>query len=412
MSEIALAHGATIDKYAIVIFFGDPESAGVKQDALRCARMVLAMQRRMADLREMWRDAGIAQPLRCRMGINTGFCTVGNFGSENRMDYTIIGSGVNLASRLESVAGADEILISYETHALIRDAFLCEERGPVEVRPTRWLANGRRRPTGGTSGCTWTSTGCRRPSGRRRRCCARRWSGWRAERLAAGRVPWSLWGANGSGAMIELYTWTTPNGRKASILLEELGVHYEVHAVDINAGEQFRPEYLAVAPSGQIPAIVDTETGVRLMESAAVMLYLAEKYRRFLPTGNARWEAVEWLAWQVGFVGPMLGQVHHFVKFHPGVSGYAEERYSKAARRAYETLDRRLEGRDFVAGAGRGEYSVADMAIWPWISRFEWQKMPLKEFGNLCRWYLSIAARPAVDRGYKVPKLVSEIPLP
>jgi len=137
MSDIALRHGATIDKYvgdAMVIFFGDPESNGVKQDALQCARMALAMQRRMADLQKEWRDAGIEKPLRCRMGINTGFCTVGNFGSENRMDYTIIGSGVNLASRLESAAKPGEILISYETFALIKDEFFCEERGEIEVR--------------------------------------------------------------------------------------------------------------------------------------------------------------------------------------------------------------------------------------------------------------------------------------
>ena len=137
MSEIALSHGATIDKYigdAMLIFFGDPESGGVKRDARQCAKMALEMQRRMVNLQQAWSDAGIDRPLRCRMGINTGFCTVGNFGSENRMDYTIIGSGVNLASRLESLAKPGEILISYETFALISDAFRCEERGEIEVR--------------------------------------------------------------------------------------------------------------------------------------------------------------------------------------------------------------------------------------------------------------------------------------
>jgi PAS domain S-box-containing protein len=137
MSDIALAHGATIDKYvgdAMLIFFGDPESNGVKQDALQCARMALAMQQRMGELQKTWLDSGVGQPLRCRMGINTGFCTVGNFGSENRMDYTIIGSGVNLASRLETAARPGEILISHETYALIRDEFHCEERGQISVR--------------------------------------------------------------------------------------------------------------------------------------------------------------------------------------------------------------------------------------------------------------------------------------
>lgn len=137
MSDIALAHGATIDKYvgdAMVIFFGDPESNGVKQDALQCARMALAMQQRMKELQNTWRESGVGRPLQCRMGINTGFCTVGNFGSENRMDYTIIGGGVNLASRLESAARPGEILISYETFALIKDEFDCEERGQISVR--------------------------------------------------------------------------------------------------------------------------------------------------------------------------------------------------------------------------------------------------------------------------------------
>jgi class 3 adenylate cyclase len=137
MADIALAHGATIDKYvgdAIVIFFGDPESNGVQQDALQCARMAVAMQRRIIDLQKMWRNAGIDRPVQCRMGMSTGFCTVGNFGSENRMDYTIIGGGVNLASRLESTAKPGEILIPYETFALIKDEFECRERGEIDVR--------------------------------------------------------------------------------------------------------------------------------------------------------------------------------------------------------------------------------------------------------------------------------------
>ncbi len=137
MSRIALAHGATIDKYvgdAIVIFFGDPESRGVKEDALACVRMAIAMRERMRELKSIWRASGIETPLECRMGINTGFCTVGNFGSEDRMDYTIIGGGVNVASRLESAAEPGEILISYETFALVRDEIQCEERGKIEVK--------------------------------------------------------------------------------------------------------------------------------------------------------------------------------------------------------------------------------------------------------------------------------------
>lgn len=206
--------------------------------------------------------------------------------------------------------------------------------------------------------------------------------------------------------MIDLYTWTTPNGRKVSILLEELGLPYEVHAVDIGKDEQFAPEFLAISPNNRIPAIVDRDTGRSLMESGAIMLYLAEKHDRFL--GSDRWTTLEWLMWQMGGVGPMLGQVHHFVKYNPGRSDYAEARYSTEARRLYGVLDRRLEGRDFVADV----YGIADMAIWPWISRFDWQEIALSEFPNLRDWYLRIADRDAVQKGYDIPRHVSPIPLP
>ena len=213
--------------------------------------------------------------------------------------------------------------------------------------------------------------------------------------------------------MIDLYTWTTPNGRKVSIMLEELGVKYTAHAIDISKDEQFDPEFLKIAPNNRIPAIVDHDTGIQMMETGAIMLYLAEKYDRFLPKGEEdRWAAIEWLMWQMGGIGPMLGQVHHFVKYNPGKSAYAEERYSKEARRLYGVLDRRLEGRDFIAGSGRGEYSITDMANWPWISRFEWQEIDLGEFPNVRDWYVRIAERPAVQRGYQVPKYVTDVPMP
>jgi GST-like protein len=208
--------------------------------------------------------------------------------------------------------------------------------------------------------------------------------------------------------MIDLYTWTTPNGRKVSILLEELGVEYTAHAVNIGAGEQFEPAFLAIAPNNKIPAIVDRETGVELMESGAIMLYLAEKYGQFLEVGEGRLRVIEWLMWQMGGAGPFLGQVHHFVKYNPGKAPYAEERFSKEAIRLYGVLDRRLADREFVAG----EYSIADMAIWPWISRFEWQQMDLGEFPNVRDWYVRIAERPAVQRGYQVPKFVTDVPMP
>ena len=206
--------------------------------------------------------------------------------------------------------------------------------------------------------------------------------------------------------MIDFYTWPTPNGRKVSILLEELGLEYRTHAIDIGKGDQDDPAFRAVSPNGKIPAIRDD--GFTLMESGAIMLYLAEKHGRFLPEGEDRWRAVEWLMWQMGGAGPMLGQVHHFVKHNPGKAPYAEERFGAEARRLYSVLDARLTGRDHVAG----EYSIADMAIWPWISRFEWQGVDLAGFPAVREWYTRIAERPAVRRGYDVPRFVNPIPMP
>ena len=212
--------------------------------------------------------------------------------------------------------------------------------------------------------------------------------------------------------MIDLYTWTTPNGRKVSIMLEELGVPYEAHSIDIGKGEQHSPEFLKIAPNNRIPAIVDRSNGLALMESGAIMLYLGKKHGRFICDGDETWRMLEWLMWQMGGLGPMLGQVHHFLKFNKGKSEYAEERYSNEGRRLYRVLNTRLEGRDFIAGAQRGEYTVADMASWTWISRFEWQGIDLAEFQNLRNWYVRIAERPAVQRGYHVPKFVAEVPMP
>lgn len=209
--------------------------------------------------------------------------------------------------------------------------------------------------------------------------------------------------------MIDLYTWTTPNGRKASIALEELGLPYKAHAIDISKDEQFAPAFLKISPNNRIPAIVDNDNGMSLFESGAILIYLADKTGKLLPKqGEDRYRVIEWLMWQMGGPGPMLGQVHHFVKYNKGKSAYAEERYSKEAQRLYGVLDRRLEGRDFVTG----DYSIADIAIWPWISRFEWQEVDLSKFPNVKRWYTTIASRPAVQRGYKQPKDMGEIPMP
>ncbi len=210
--------------------------------------------------------------------------------------------------------------------------------------------------------------------------------------------------------MIDLYTWTTPNGRKVSILLEELGVPYTIKPIDISKGEQFDPAFLAIAPNNRIPAIVDHETGIQLMETGAIMLYLAQKYDRFTVKGDEYWRMVEWLMWQMGGLGPMLGQVHHFVKYNPGKSTYAEDRYSTEAKRLYKVLDARLEGRDYVAGEGRGTYTIADMSMWPWISRHDWQQIDLADYPNVRTWYQRLRARPAVQSGYHLPKKVNDIP--
>jgi GST-like protein len=209
--------------------------------------------------------------------------------------------------------------------------------------------------------------------------------------------------------MIDLHTWSTPNGRKVSIMLEEVGLPYTVHPIDITKNEQFRPEFMALSPNNKIPAIVDRDTGLTLFESGAILMYLAGKTGKLWPQeGEAHWRVIEWLMWQMGAVGPMFGQVHHFVKYNRGKAPYAEERYLAEARRLYGVLDRRLAGMDFVAGA----YSIADIAIWPWVSRFEWQTIDLKDYPNVLRWYRQIVARPAVQKGYHVPIAQPEIPRP
>ncbi len=210
--------------------------------------------------------------------------------------------------------------------------------------------------------------------------------------------------------MIELYTWSTPNGRKVSILLEELGLPYNVHPVNITRDEQFASDFLAISPNNKIPAILDTDNGTTLMESGAILLYLAIKAGgQFMPADEAaRWKMMEWLMWQMGGFGPMLGQAHHFVHFNPGKSEYAEQRYATEARRLYGVLDRHLGGQPWMAGEA---YTLADIATWPWASRFQWQGVDLNDFPNVRRWYCEIAGREAVQRGFVVPN-DAEIPMP
>jgi GST-like protein len=209
--------------------------------------------------------------------------------------------------------------------------------------------------------------------------------------------------------MIDLYTWTTPNGRKVSIALEEMGLDYEVHPVDINNRQQFESSFLKIAPNNKIPAIVDRETGLSLMESGAILLYLAEKTGKLMPReGEARLKTIEWLMWQMGGFGPMLGQAHQYLKFNRGQAPFAEERLAKEARRLYGVLDGQLGREGFVAGA----YSIADIAIWPWVARHNWHDIALDEFPQVKRWYVEIAGREPVVKGYHVPKFTQDIPMP
>ena len=200
--------------------------------------------------------------------------------------------------------------------------------------------------------------------------------------------------------MLDVYTWKTSNGRKVTVMVEELGVPYTLHKIDIGAGDQFTDAYTAINPNQKIPAIVDPEgPGGRpytVIESGAILMYLAEKHGRFLPSGMAeRYEVIQWLMLQMGGVGPMFGQAHHFRMAAKQEVPYGIERYTKETRRLWGVLDKRLEEREHLAG----DYSIADIAVFPWTARHEWQGVALDEFPNVARWYRSIERRPAVARG-------------
>ncbi|CDK99740.1 Putative glutathione S-transferase [Magnetospirillum gryphiswaldense MSR-1 v2] len=204
--------------------------------------------------------------------------------------------------------------------------------------------------------------------------------------------------------MIDLYTWGTPNGRKVSIMLEECGLPYRVHPIDIMKGDQFSPDFIAINPNSKIPAIIDQDgpggTPFSLFESGAILIYLAGKTGRFLPAdARGRSETLQWLMFQMGGIGPMFGQTHHFRKFAPEPIPYAIERYSKETKRLYGVLNTRLGQSDFVAG----EYSIADMAIYPWCQRADWQGIDLNAFPHVARWMETMSERPAVERGMSVP---------
>lgn len=204
--------------------------------------------------------------------------------------------------------------------------------------------------------------------------------------------------------MIDLYYWTTPNGHKVSLFLEEAGLPYQVHPINIGQGEQFKPDFLKIAPNNRIPAIVDQNPSdggapISLFESGAILLYLAEKTGRFLAQDlRGRQEALQWLFWQMGGLGPMAGQNHHFSQFAAEKIPYAIKRYVDETARLYGVLDRRLADRRFVAGE---EYSIADMAIYPWIVSHKWQSQKLEDFPHVERWFNLIKQRPATVRAYE-----------
>ena len=200
--------------------------------------------------------------------------------------------------------------------------------------------------------------------------------------------------------MLDVYSWKTSNGRKVTVMVVELGVPYVLHKIDIGAGDQFSDAFTAINPNQKIPAIVDSEgPGGRpytVIESGAILMYLAEKHGRFLPAGMAeRYEVIQWLMFQMGGVGPIFGQAHHFRMAAKEEVPYGIERYTKETRRLWGVLDRRLEGREHLAG----DYSIADIAVFPWTARHEWQGIALDEFPNVARWYRAIERRPAVARG-------------
>ena len=208
--------------------------------------------------------------------------------------------------------------------------------------------------------------------------------------------------------MVELFYSPTPNGRKISIMLEETKINYKITSIKLSKDEQFKPEFLKLNPYGKIPVIIDHEKNLVLIESGAILIYLAKKSKQFLPQENET-KIFEWLMFQMCNVGPIFGQHHHFHHFNPGKSEYAEDRFFKNSVRVYEVLDSALSKNDYLAGE---DYSIADIATFPWIARHEWHDIGLKKYKHLSRWYKSISNRSAVKKGYdclntgeKIPKI-------
>lgn len=207
--------------------------------------------------------------------------------------------------------------------------------------------------------------------------------------------------------MINLYSSPTPNGRKITIMLEELGVKYNSIFINLEQKEQFSDDFSKISPTNKIPVIVDKDNNQKVFESGAILLYLAKKYNKFLNEDNY-WEIIQWVFFQMAYVGPMLGQAHQYLFYNPGKSKFAEEKTKGYVKHIYEILDKRLSKQEFFST----EYSIADIAIWPWTARFERHQIDLNHYPNVLRWYLQISERPAVIKGYNIVGNFFEIPKP
>jgi GST-like protein len=206
--------------------------------------------------------------------------------------------------------------------------------------------------------------------------------------------------------MIDLYTWATPNGRKISILLEEINTPYSVHPVNIIENEQFSDKFSRIAPSNKIPAIIDRENGQSIFESGAIMMYLAKKHDQFLSQKHY-WQIMEWVIFQLSQVGPVLGQAHQFLYYHPNQNAFVEKKYIDYTKRIYQTLNERLKDNEYLGV----EYSIADIATWPWIARFERHRINISDYPEVLNWYKLIRERPAVIKGYNVVGKKEDIPI-
>ena len=207
--------------------------------------------------------------------------------------------------------------------------------------------------------------------------------------------------------MIDLYSSSTPNGRKITILLEELDIKYNPILISLDKKEQFSPEFSKISPTNKIPVIVDKENGQMIFESGAILLYLAKKYNKFLNEKDY-WNVVQWLFFQMAYVGPMLGQAHQYLFYHKGKSKFSEEKSRGYTNNVYEILNTQLSKQNYLSN----EYSIADIAVWPWIARFKRHQINLKKYPNILRWYLNISKRPAVIKGYNIIGDFDEIPVP